>query len=278
MNQKNSKGMIKRLVRLVTGKDEPQNRQELIEILQEASNNKLVKPDTLHIIKGAIEVTELRVEDIMVPKSQMIILEAKKPLPELLSVIIESGHSRFPVIGENSDDYHGLLLAKDLLRYYIQHEHDPFYIEKILRPIVTVPESKRLDLLLKELRVNHTHIALVADEHGNTAGLITIEDVIEQIVGDIEDEYDLEDDEPDQIRKATKQQYLVDALTPIESFNTYFKSSISEADFDTIGGIITHQIGHVPKRSETCIINDFKFTISKADERRVLQLSCRRLG
>ncbi|PIQ43380.1 MAG: magnesium/cobalt efflux protein [Gammaproteobacteria bacterium CG11_big_fil_rev_8_21_14_0_20_46_22] len=273
MSNTPSKGLLERFMGMLSGSDEPKNRAELIDILEDAEKNRLLKHDAMEMIRGAITVADRRVEDVMITRSQMVTLEMDKPLPELLNVMIESGHSRFPVIGKDIEDVRGLLLAKDVLRYFVLHEHEGFDLHTLLRPVVTVPESKRLDMALKEFRANHTHMALVADEHGVISGLLTIEDILEQIVGNIEDEHDLEDDEPEKIRQASTSHYIVDALTEIEDFNTYFDAELPTDEFDTIGGLVTHRLGHVPQKGEHCTLKGLKFQVINADERRVLQLS-----
>ena len=271
-NEAPSKSWLDKLVQIVSGNDDPEDRGKLLTVLETAQENKLLSLDALQMIKGALQIAEQTVNDIMIPRSQMIVIEADKPLPELLSTIIESGHSRFPVIGNHKDEIKGLLLAKDLLKHYVQHEDQEFVLDECLRPIEIVPESKRLDILLKEFRKKRQHLALAVDEYGNLSGLVTIEDVLELIVGDIEDEFDLEEDDEDQIVQEEGGSYLVDALTPIEDFNEHFKGDISDAEYDTIGGIITNQFGHLPKKGEATKLGQFTFSVTKADQRRIHQL------
>lgn len=269
----NDKNIFGRIVSAMTGHDEPKNHEELLEILQDAEKNKVVKHDAVEMIKGALAVSEKRVEDVMVVRSHMVILDMNTPFDELLSIIVESGHSRFPVIDKHLDDVKGLLLAKDILRFFVRHKDQDFNVQQLLRPIVSVPERKRLDLALKEFRLNQTHLALVADEHGSISGLITIEDILEQIVGAIEDEHDLEEEDVERIRKASNSHYLIDGLTEIDEFNAFFNTSLKSQNFDTIGGLVAHELGHVPKKGESCEVGDFTLLVSQADDRRATQLS-----
>jgi magnesium and cobalt transporter len=215
-------------------------------------------------------VADLQVRDIMVPRSQMVVLERASPPERLLPVIIESGHSRFPVIGEDRDQVAGILLAKDLLRYYAEGATGGFDIREVLRPAAFVPESKRLNVLLKEFRVSRNHMAIVVDEYGGVSGLVTIEDVIEEIVGEIADEYDTEEDQT--IRREGDRQFAVLALTRIQEFNEYFATSFSEEQYDTIGGLVMHQFGRLPRRGESVTMDGYEFKVLRADRRRIDQL------
>lgn len=259
---------------------EPRNRNELIEILHEAHDKQLIDSNALGMIEGVLEIQELRVRDIMLPRSQMVVVEQNMPLKEILPIVIQTVHSRFPVIGENKDEVLGILLAKDLLTYALPEqnkEHAPqshsirpkhvFNIREILRPAVFVPESKRLDVLLQEFRVNRNHMAVVIDEYGGVTGLVTIEDVLEEIVGDIEDEYDTDDDQV--IKKHNENSYYVKALTPIEDFNEYFHAKLDDKEAETIGGLVLRGFGHLPKRGESIEIDAYKFKIVRADNRRI---------
>lgn len=246
---------------------EPQDSEQLFEQLRLAAQKNLLNPQALAMIEGVLQVSEMQVRDIMVPRSQMVVVQQDTTPQEILPIIIESAHSRFPVIGENKDEVVGILLAKDFLAYNIHRPELQFDFKKIVRPAVFVPESKRLDTLLQEFRINRNHMAIVVDEYGGVAGLITIEDVLEQIVGDIEDEYD-EDDETF-IRKHSDSQYIVKALTPIEDFNEYFGATFSDEEFDTIGGLVMKSLGHLPKRGESVVIDNFRFKVVHADNRRV---------
>lgn len=258
---------------------EPRDRNELIEMLHQAHDKQLIDTNALGMIEGVLEIQELRVRDIMLPRSQMVVIEQNMPLKDILPIVIETVHSRFPVIGENKDEVLGILLAKDLLSYTFQdqnkkqislHEKQVFNIREILRPAVFVPESKRLDVLLQEFRVNRNHMAVVIDEYGGVTGLVTIEDVLEEIVGDIEDEYDTEDDQV--IKKHNENSYYVKALTPIEEFNEYFHASLDDKEAETIGGLVLRAFGHLPKRSEMVEIGQYKFKVIRADSRRIYLL------
>ncbi|WP_010487259.1 HlyC/CorC family transporter [Pseudomonas sp. S9] len=246
---------------------EPRNRQELLEVLREAHQNKLLDSEALAIVEGAIQVADLQVRDIMVPRSQMISIKATQTPKEFLPSIIEAAHSRYPVVGESLDDVIGILLAKDLLPLILQEEQQSFNIKDLLRPATFVPESKRLNVLLREFRANHNHMAVVIDEYGGVAGLVTIEDVLEQIVGDIEDEHDVEEDS--YVKPLPSGDFLVKALTPIDNFNEAFGTDFSDDEFDTVGGLVMSAFGHLPKRNEVTEIGGFRFRILNADSRRV---------
>ncbi|MDV5860071.1 HlyC/CorC family transporter [Pseudomonas mendocina] len=246
---------------------EPRNRQELLEVLREAHQNKLLDSEALAIVEGAIQVADLQVRDIMVPRSQVISIKATQTPQEFLPAIIEAAHSRYPVIGESLDDVIGILLAKDLLPLILQGEQPNFNIKDLLRPATFVPESKRLNVLLREFRANHNHMAVVIDEYGGVAGLVTIEDVLEQIVGDIEDEHDVEEDS--YIKPLPSGDYLIKALTPIDSFNETFDSQFSDDEYDTVGGLVMNAFGHLPKRNEVTEIGEFRFRVLNADSRRI---------
>ena len=256
-------GWFRRLV----GGGEPRDRAELAEELREAGRRGLIDADALAMIEGVLEVSDLQVRDIMVPRSQMVVLDRDDPPEKLLPAIVESGHSRFPVIGEDRDQVVGLLLAKDLLRYFSEGGGAEFDMREVLRPAVFVPESKRVNVLLKEFRVSRNHMAVVVDEYGGVSGLVTIEDVIEEIVGDIADEYDIEEDQT--IRREGERQYTVHALARIEDFNEYFGAQFSDEEFDTIGGLVMHQFGRLPKRGESASIDGFEFRVQRADRRRI---------
>ncbi|MFV9656174.1 HlyC/CorC family transporter [Pseudomonas sp. NY15366] len=246
---------------------EPRNRQELLEVLREAHQNKLLDSEALAIVEGAIQVADLQVRDIMVPRSQMISIKANQSPREFLPAIIDAAHSRYPVVGESLDDVIGILLAKDLLPLILQSEQPNFNIKDLLRPATFVPESKRLNVLLREFRANHNHMAVVIDEYGGVAGLVTIEDVLEQIVGDIEDEHDVEED--GYIKPLPSGDYLIKALTPIDSFNETFDSQFSDDEYDTVGGLVMNAFGHLPKRNEVTEIGEFRFRVLNADSRRI---------
>jgi magnesium and cobalt transporter len=246
---------------------EPQDREQLIELLRNACERGLLDPETLSMIEGALVVGEMQVRDIMVPRSQMVVVERDAPLEDTLQAITHSAHSRFPVIGESRDDIIGILLAKDMLLYCRQQEGGFFNIRDILRPAVFIPESKRLNVLLREFRSNRNHMAIVVDEYGGTAGLVTIEDVLEQIVGDIEDEHDISGDAC--IFRRGEDNYTVKALTPIEDFNEYFGADLSDEEFDTIGGLVLNGFGRVPERGESITMGRFEFKVLRADSRRI---------
>ncbi len=246
---------------------EPKNRQELLEVLREAHQNKLLDSEALAIVEGAIQVADLQVRDIMVPRSQMISIKASQTPREFLPAIIDAAHSRYPVIGEGLDDVIGILLAKDLLPLLLQDEQPAFNIKDLLRPATFVPESKRLNVLLREFRANHNHMAVVIDEYGGVAGLVTIEDVLEQIVGDIEDEHDVEEDS--YVKPLPSGDFLVKALTPIDSFNEAFATQFSDDEFDTVGGLVMSAFGHLPKRNEVTEIGEYRFRVLNADSRRI---------
>jgi len=246
---------------------EPKNRKELLEVLREAHQNKLLDSEALAIVEGAIQVADLQVRDIMVPRSQMMSIKANQTPKEFLPSIIEAAHSRYPVVGESLDDVVGILLAKDLLPLILSGEQPNFNIKDLLRPATFVPESKRLNVLLREFRANHNHMAVVIDEYGGVAGLVTIEDVLEQIVGDIEDEHDVEEDS--YVKPLPSGDFLVKALTPIDSFNETFDTSFSDDEFDTVGGLVMSAFGHLPKRNEVTEIGEFRFRVLNADSRRI---------
>jgi magnesium and cobalt transporter len=246
---------------------EPKNRKELLEVLREAHQNKLLDSEALAIVEGAIQVADLQVRDIMVPRSQMMSIRANQTPKEFLPSIIEAAHSRYPVVGESLDDVIGILLAKDLLPLILSGEQPNFNIKDLLRPATFVPESKRLNVLLREFRANHNHMAVVIDEYGGVAGLVTIEDVLEQIVGDIEDEHDVEEDS--YVKPLPSGDFLVKALTPIESFNEAFDTEFSDDEFDTVGGLVMSAFGHLPKRNEVTEIGEFRFRVLNADSRRI---------
>jgi magnesium and cobalt transporter len=256
---------IDRLSQALLG--EPKDREQLIALLRDAQGRGLFDVDAQAMIEGVLQVAEMQVRDIMIPRSQMVVVNRDADPEELIGVAIESGHSRFAVIGDSRDEVVGVLLAKDLLRYSSKREPEQFSVRELLRPAVFVPESKRLNVLLKEFRASRNHLAIVVDEYGGVAGMVTIEDVLEQIVGEIEDEHDI--DEETFIRKYSDVNFTVKALTPIEDFNEYFNTEFSDEEFDTIGGLVTHKLGRLPKRGETIIIENMSFKILNADNRRI---------
>jgi magnesium and cobalt transporter len=246
---------------------EPRNREELLEELQTAQVNGLLSAETLSMIEGAIAVSDMQVSDVMVPRAQMVSLPIDAPFTEILAQMVDSGHSRFPVHGEDRDEILGILLAKDLLCVCAGGE--PPSIRALLRPAVLIPESKRLNVLLREFRASRNHMAIVVDEYGGVDGLVTIEDVLEEIVGEIDDEHDVEDDEEPQIAVEPDGRFLVDALTPIEDFNERFDAELPDDEYDTIGGLIAAEIGHLPDSGEEIALGRFEFQVAAADERRV---------
>ena len=246
---------------------EPQTRGDLIEILRDAQENGLIGTDTLKMLEGALAVSELQVGDIMLPRSQMVSLPADAGFMDLMRMVVESGHSRFPVHGEDKDDILGILLAKDLLRGIVS-DGGPGQVRELLRPAVLIPEAKRLNVLLKEFRLSRNHMAIVVDEHGGVAGLVTIEDVLEQIVGQIEDEHD-EATDSTLIAAQPDGQFAVDALTPIADFNERFGADFPDDEYDTVGGFVTSAIGHLPEAGEELSLGRFHFRVSRADARRV---------
>lgn len=257
---------LKRLWRTFAA--EPRNRQDLLQLLREARERGLFEADALTMIEGVLAVSDMHARDVMVPRAQMVCVQRDDPVAHILPVVVESGHSRFPVLDEDRDDIAGILLAKDLLRLCGHEESQRFDIREYMRPAVFVPESKRLDVLLKEFRGNHQHMAIVVDEYGGVAGLITIEDVIEQIVGEIDDEFDVEDDQ--NIRKESERQYLVRGITRIEEFNEYFGARLPEEQgFETVAGLLMRQFGRLPRRGESAIVEGFEFRITRADRRRI---------
>jgi magnesium and cobalt transporter len=255
-----------RLGHLFSG--EPRNREELIDELRTAQANGLLSADTLPMLEGALRVTELNVDDVMVPRVQIVMIDVDSPLPDILAAVVESGHSRYPVHGEDKDDILGILLAKDLLKYF-GNGHD-FDLRTILRPAVLIPESMRLNVLLAEFRRSRNHMALVVDEYGGVAGLVTIEDVLEEIVGEIDDEHD-DEEEPNLVRAQAEGEWIVDALTPIADFNEEVSAAFSDEEFDTVGGMVTAEFGHLPEVGEQIDIGNFEFRVTQADDRRVQQ-------
>ncbi len=268
-NGSQSRSWLDKIKLTFTG--EPQSKQDLVEVITEAEQRELIDPQTREMIEGVIGVNEMRVRDIMIPRAQMTTIDIEQKVEEFLPVMLESAHSRFPVISEDKDHIEGILLAKDLLSYAFNPERE-FQLRDILRPAVIVPESKRVDVLLKEFRQQRYHMAIVVDEYGGVSGLVTIEDILEIIVGEIEDEYDTEEDGTDDIRPLNKYTYSVKALTPVEEFNSFFETSFSEEEADTIGGIVLKAFGHMPATNDEITISDIQFKITHSDKRRLVQL------
>ena len=252
---------------------EPEDRDQLLELLQSSYERNLMDADALAMIEGVLQVSELQARDIMVPRAQMDVVDISDTPEEFLPKVIESGHSRFPVVGENKDDIIGILLAKDLLRYYAGHESN---VRDMLRPAVFIPESKRLNVLLKDFRRARNHMAIVVDEYGGVAGIVTIEDVLEQIVGEIEDEYDFDETEA-QILLDRNGLYRVKAQTSIEDFNATFGTEFPDDEYDTIGGLLLNRFGRLPKRSEEIELDGLRFRVQRADSRRLHSLLVEKL-
>ena len=254
---------------------EPHNRRDLEGVLAIAAENEVIDQDARSIMEGAMKVSDMQARDIMIPRAQMVVIKADSTLEEILPQIIRSAHSRYPVVGESPDDIQGILLAKDLLPEILNKDHSEFRMETLLRPTVVVPESKRLNVLLREFRENRNHMAIVIDEYGGVAGLVTIEDVLEEIVGDIEDETDVDEDHF--IRTIGDGDYFIKALTPIEEFNEHFRTTFSDEEFDTIGGLVIQAFGHMPARNEVTCIENFEFKVINADQRKIHSLRMRPL-
>jgi magnesium and cobalt transporter len=263
-NGSGGKTWLERLGRMF-GAD-PRSREDLLDLLREAAERGLIEAETLKMIEGALEVDELQVRDAMIPRSQMVVIHKGDSLEDVLPVIIESGHSRFPVVGEDKDEIQGILLAKDLLQL-VARDSAEVRLNDLVREPVIIPESKRLNVLLREFRLNKNHMAIVVDEYGGVAGLITIEDVLEEIVGDIDDEHDAETMED--IQALEDGRYLVQALTTIDDFNEAFGSGFSDEEFDTIGGLVVSEFGRVPEVEEQIELGGWRFAVTAADDRRL---------
>lgn len=259
------KSWVDKLINAFSG--EPQSQEELLDIIKDAADNQLLDQEALEIIQGALEVSGQQVREIMIPRTQMVTVNINDRTEEFINKAIDSGHSRFPVIGENIDDIRGVLLAKDLLPLVLKG-HDGFALDSIIRQATIIPESKRLNVLLREFRENRYHMALVIDEYGGISGLITIEDILEEIVGEISDETD-DDNGDGYIRKVSDNDYIIKALTPIEEFNDHFNSKLDDEEFDTIGGLLMKEFGHLPQRNETSTIKGFEFRVLYSDNRQV---------
>jgi magnesium and cobalt transporter len=259
------KSWLSKIGQMLSG--DPQDQEDLMDILREAKDNHLIDSDAFAMIEGVMEVSEMRVRDIMIPRVQMVVVPHDAELKSILPLVLEHGHSRFPVIEDDRSKVVGVLLAKDLLSHILSDL--TIRIEEIMRPVSVVPESKRLNILLKEFRTNRNHMAIVVDEYGAAAGLVTIEDVLEQIVGEIEDEHDLEGDEEDYIFRRSDAEYTVKALTPIEDFDEYFSTDFATDEYDTVGGFIVTRLGHLPKKGEKVVEDRFRFEVLKADSRRI---------
>lgn len=259
-----SKSILDKIVQVFTG--EPKNKEELVEVLNDAQDRELIKPETKQMIEGVLEVADMRVRDIMIPRSQMITLDIEQNLDEFLPIILDSAHSRFPVVNDDIDHIEGILLAKDLLAYGF-NQQDNCDLKSIIRPAIIVPESKKVEPLLKEFRSQRYHMAVVVDEYGGVSGLVTIEDILELIVGEIEDETD--DEIEEEIKHLASNVYQIKALTDLADFDEYFNCEFDKEDVDTVGGLVLHHCNHMPKKGEELTIGDFVFKITAADNRRI---------
>jgi len=266
MNEHAKPSLLERLSSLLLR--EPEDREQLIELLHNAFERRLLDAEALSMIEGVMQVSETQVRDVMIPRSQMDMIDVAESPEAFIPFVIEKAHSRFPVFEDNRDNVIGILLAKDLLKFYAEEE---FNVREMLRPAVFVPEAKRLNVLLKEFRANRNHIAIVVDEYGGVSGLVTIEDVIEQIVGDIEDEYDFDETE-DNILADRSGRYRVKAITEIADFNNHFQTSFSDEDYDTVGGLVVGRFGRLPKRGESIVIDGYTFQVLRADSRKIHSL------
>ena len=259
--------LFRRVLRAINR--EPYSREEIQDLFQE--NNGVIDPDEREMLTGVFDVAEMKVRDVMIPRSQMIVVNEDDSLEEILSTIVKSGHSRFPIMNKESDESIGVLLAKDLLRHYMNEDNDALSLQKYIRPLSIIPESKRLNTLLKEFRVSRNHMAVVVDEYGGISGLLTIEDVIEEIVGEIDDEHDPHEQDQIEILTNTKglKSYNVPALTRLEDFNEYFKCNLDDSSYDTIGGLVVNEFGRLPRNGEKLIFSGFKFKVTKTHRRRI---------
>ena len=264
--EKPRRSWLERISSALSG--EPSSREDLIELLRDVQTHGLIGSDTLRMMEGAIAVADLTVGDVMVSRSQMVALPVDGKFLDLMKEVVESGHSRFPVHGEDKDEILGILLAKDLLRGVVA-DNGPGSVRELLRPAVLIPESKKLNVLLREFRQSRNHMAIVIDEYGGVAGLVTIEDVLEEIVGEIDDEHDEAEDEAVLIAAQADGQYVVDALTPTDDFNERFSADFDDDEYDTIGGLVTAAIGHLPEAGEELTLGRFVFRVARADARRL---------
>lgn len=267
-------GLLARIKRAVTG--EPWSREEIQDLIQQPEID--LDADEISMLSGVLEVSETQVRDVMIPRSQMVCIDIEQDFDDTLALIVESGHSRFPVIGEDRDEVLGILLAKDLLRFFGSDDAKDLQVRKLLRPHAVIPESKRLNALLGEFRASHNHMAIVVDEYGGIAGLATIEDVLEEIVGEIDDEHDHEEEEdirPDGDRNG-RPSFAVRALTRVEDFNEYFECELDDEEYDTIGGLVMHALGRLPRRGESVQFGGFDFSVVRADKRRIDALQVQR--
>lgn len=269
-NGSGNKSWLERIGQALSG--EPRDRDELLSLLREAHSNDIIDADAMGMIEGALSVSHLHVRDAMIPRGQMVVLHHDWSVTEMVRTIVESGHSRFPVVGEDRDETRGILLAKDMLKLFAGDKEHQVDVGELIRPATFIPESKRLNVLLREFRANRNHMAIVVDEYGGVSGLITIEDVLEEIVGEIDDEFD--EEEAEYIRRVADERFTIQGLTPIEEFNEFFGTELSAEEFDTVGGLITGALGHVPERGETVDIQGMNFEVLRADNRRLELLGC----
>jgi len=260
----NQKSWLSKLANIFT--DEPQSKDDLIQILQAAYQNDLLDVDALNMMKGALKVSDLQVRQVMVPRAQMVVIPLTADIEEILPIIVESGHSRFPVVGEDKDELEGILLAKDVLKSFVKSEAD-FNLNQIIRPAVVIPESKQVNILLNEFRTTRNHMAIIIDEYGGVAGLVTIEDILEEIVGEIDDEYDGHEDP--YVMKVAEQVYRINALTTITEFNEQFDLDFDDTEYDTVGGLVASEAGRLPETGEQIEVADLLVKVIKADKRRI---------
>ncbi len=270
-NDANDRSWINKIALLFSS--DPHSRHDLQEVLTLAADNEIIDEDVHNIMEGAMQVSDMQARDIMISRSQMVVIKAESTLEDILPQITDAAHSRYPVIGDSPDDVMGILLAKDLLPQILNPDHESFKIQDLLRSTMVVPESKRLNVLLREFRENRNHMAIVIDEYGGVAGLVTIEDVLEEIVGEIEDETDAQADRF--IHKIDSHDFLVKALTPIDEFNAYFDCTFSDEEFDTVGGLVMQAFGHMPARNEVTTIDGIRFEVVNADQRKIYSLRMR---
>jgi len=264
-NETRPRSWIDRIAQIFS--DEPTDTGSLLEVLRNAAQDNVLDADALSIIEGALQVSNMQVREIMIPRPQVVTVSARNTLEEVLDIVVTVSHSRFPVVAENSDSVIGILLAKDLLPFALDKNGSNFDVKSVVRPATFVPESKRLNVLLREFRETRHHMAIVIDEYGSACGVVTIEDVLEQIVGDIDDEFDVEDEQ--NIRKEGERQFTVRGATPIGEFNEYFGVDWSDEEFDTVAGIVMKHLGHLPRRGETLAIGELELRVMPADRRRL---------
>ena len=264
-NSKTQIGLLASIKLLLSGA--PQSREQIIQLLRNAENKNVLNKETLEMIEGAFQVSKIQVKNIMIPRSHMVVVREDTTLQDMLPIIIDSAHSRFPVVGDSRDEVLGILLAKDLLRFFIDGKQEEFNLDDVLRPAVVVPESKKVNTLLSEFKDGRNHMAIVVDEYSGISGLVTIEDVLEQIVGEITDEHDIE--EGRYIFEHSKGHFGIKALTPIEDFNEFFSTTYSDNDFETFGGLVLSKFGHLPKKGEKIEFDNFEIEVLRADKRRL---------